>query len=127
MSAHSGVDPSGVTLVNFSASPDADGVVVLDTVINDDLAHRFLAYELDYVKVLAQFRRADELDSEAAYYGHASGKPPTSSPVDASLSCHRTARLNRSISHSPDRKDYQHDHGRQDQDPATAARRTAVK
>jgi hypothetical protein len=64
------VDPCGVSLVSFSASSGADGAVVLDTVINDDFAHRFQAYELDYVKVLAQFRRADELDAEAAYYGH---------------------------------------------------------
>jgi hypothetical protein len=36
------------------------------------------------------------------------------------------ARLNRSISHHPDREDHQHDHGRQDQDPATATRRTTT-
>jgi hypothetical protein len=63
-------DLSGVSLVSFNASSGADGVVVLDTVINKNVAHRFQAYELDYVKVLAQFRRADELDAEAAYYGH---------------------------------------------------------
>ncbi len=69
--AQRGSDPSGVSLISFSASPGADSVmVVLDTVINDDFAHRFQAYELDYVKVLAQFRRADELDAEAAYYCH---------------------------------------------------------
>jgi hypothetical protein len=45
-------DPSGVSLVNISASPSVDGVVVLDTVINDDFARR----------------RADDLDAEAAYY-----------------------------------------------------------
>jgi hypothetical protein len=50
--------------------PGADGVVVLDTVINDDFVHRFQASELDYVQVLPQFRRADELDAEAAYYSH---------------------------------------------------------
>jgi hypothetical protein len=63
-------DLSGVSLVSFHASSGADGVVVLDMVINNDVAHRVQAYELDYVKVLAQFRRADELDAEAAYYGH---------------------------------------------------------
>lgn len=52
MSAQRRVDPSGVSLVSISASPDADGVVALDTVINDDFAHR----------------RADDLDAEAAYY-----------------------------------------------------------
>jgi hypothetical protein len=49
------VDPSGVSLVSFDASSGADGVVVLDTVINDDVAHRFQTYELD---------------AEATYYGH---------------------------------------------------------
>jgi hypothetical protein len=63
-------DLSGMSLVSFNSSSGADGVVVLDTVINNDFAHRFQAYELDCVKVLAQFRRADELDAEAAYYGH---------------------------------------------------------
>ncbi|MGH3512118.1 MAG: hypothetical protein ACRDRB_07555 [Pseudonocardiaceae bacterium] len=45
-------------------------MVILDTVINDDVVHRFQASELDYVKVAAQFRRAHELDAEAAYYRH---------------------------------------------------------
>ncbi|MGH3600476.1 MAG: hypothetical protein ACRDQH_09390 [Pseudonocardiaceae bacterium] len=44
--------------------------MILDTVINDDVVHRFQASELDYVKVAAQFRRAHELDAEAAYYRH---------------------------------------------------------
>lgn len=61
-------DPSGISLVSFSVSSGAD-VVVPDTVINDDFTHRFRAYELDEVKVLAQFRRAEELEAEAAYYG----------------------------------------------------------
>lgn len=30
----------------------------------------FSVCELDYVKALAEFRRADELDAEAVYYGH---------------------------------------------------------
>ena len=59
-------DPSGVSLVSFSVWPGADGVVV-DTVLHDDFADRFQAHEL---KVLAQFRRADELDVDAAYYRH---------------------------------------------------------
>jgi hypothetical protein len=63
-------DPSGISLASSSVSSGADGVAAPDTVINDDPAHRFQAYELDYVKVLAQFRRADELDAEAAYYRH---------------------------------------------------------
>ena|SRR6476620_5292477 len=67
--AQRGTDLSGVSRVSFTAWPGADGVVVLDTVINDDFAHRFQAYELDCMQVLAQFRRADELDAEAAYYG----------------------------------------------------------
>lgn len=67
--AQRGSDPSGVSHVSFSASSGADGVV-LDTAINDDFAHRFQAYELDYLRVLAQFRRAEELDAEAAYYRH---------------------------------------------------------
>jgi hypothetical protein len=50
--AQRGVDSSGVSLVSISASPGADGVVVLDTVINDDFASR----------------RVDDLDAEAAYY-----------------------------------------------------------
>jgi hypothetical protein len=61
-------DPSSISLASFGVSSGADGVVAPDTVINDDSANRFQAYELDYVKVLAQFRRADELDAEAAYY-----------------------------------------------------------
>jgi hypothetical protein len=63
-------DFGGISLASFSVSSGADGVVAPETVINEDSAHRFRAYELDYVKVLAQFRRADELDAEAAYYGH---------------------------------------------------------
>jgi len=63
-----GADPSGMPLVSFSAWPGADGVVAPDTAINDHVVHRFQAYELHYLKVLAQFRRADELDAEAAYY-----------------------------------------------------------
>ena len=47
-----GSDLSGVSLVSTSASPGVDGVVVRDTVINDDFARR----------------RADNLDVEAAYY-----------------------------------------------------------
>ncbi len=54
MSAQRRADPSDVSLVSISASPDTDGVVVLDTVINDDFARR----------------RADDLDAEAAYYRH---------------------------------------------------------
>jgi hypothetical protein len=46
-------DTSGVPLVNISALPGVDGVVVLDTVINDDFARS----------------RADALDAEAGYYG----------------------------------------------------------
>ena len=60
-------DPSGVSLVGVSVWPGADGVVI-DTVLHDDFAHRFQAHELDLVKVLAQFRRADELDADAVYY-----------------------------------------------------------
>lgn len=67
--AQRGTDLGGVSRVSFTAWPGADGVVVLDAVINDDFAHRFQAYELDCMQVLAQFRRADELDAEAAYYG----------------------------------------------------------
>jgi hypothetical protein len=54
MSAQRRVDPGGVSLISISASSDADGVVALDTVINDDFARR----------------RADDLDAEAAYYRH---------------------------------------------------------
>ena len=54
-------DPGGVSIVSFSAWPG--GVVVTDTALNDDVCHRFEAYELDYLKVLAQFRRVDELDA----------------------------------------------------------------
>ncbi len=50
--AQRGADPSGVSLVSISASPGVDGVVVPDTVINDDFVRS----------------RADELDAEAAYY-----------------------------------------------------------
>jgi hypothetical protein len=50
--AQRGADPSGVSRVGISASPSADGVVVLDTAIYDDFARR----------------RADSLDAEAAYY-----------------------------------------------------------
>jgi hypothetical protein len=52
--AQRGVDPSGVALGNVGVSPGVDGVVVLDTVIQDDFARR----------------RADDLDAEAAYYRH---------------------------------------------------------
>jgi hypothetical protein len=52
--AQRGVNPSGVSLDNVGVSPSVDGVVVLDTVIQDDFARR----------------RADELDAEAAYYHH---------------------------------------------------------
>ncbi|HEX5346360.1 MAG TPA: hypothetical protein VFW64_04555 [Pseudonocardiaceae bacterium] len=45
-------------------------MVILDTSVHDDFAHRFQARELEYVKVAAEFRRADELDAEAAYYAH---------------------------------------------------------
>ena len=62
-------DPSGVSLVSFSVWPGADGVVT-DTALHDDLVHRFQAHELEFVKVLAQFRRADELDADATYYRH---------------------------------------------------------
>lgn len=68
-------DPSGVSLFSFSASSGAEGVVVLDAVINDDFVHRFQAYDLHYVKALAQFRRADELDAEAAYCDHRASGP----------------------------------------------------
>jgi hypothetical protein len=68
--AQRGADLSGVSLVSFNIWPGADGVGVPNTAINDDFAHRFQANELDCMKVLAQFRRADELDAEAAYYGH---------------------------------------------------------
>jgi hypothetical protein len=64
-----GADPSSISLASFSVTSSADGVVAPDTVINDDSAHQFQAYELDWIKVLTQFRRADELDAEAAYYG----------------------------------------------------------
>jgi hypothetical protein len=63
-------DPSDGSLVSFSTWHGADGVVILDTSVRDDLGHRFQARELEYVKVSAQFRRADELDAEAAYYAH---------------------------------------------------------
>jgi hypothetical protein len=62
-------DPTGISLVGFGVDSGADGVVAPGTVSNDDSAHPFQSYELDYVKVLAQFRRAEELDAEAAYYG----------------------------------------------------------
>lgn len=68
--AQRGADLSGVSLVSFNTWPGVDAVGVLNTVINDDFAHRFQANELDCIKVLAQFRRADELDAEATYYGH---------------------------------------------------------
>ena len=51
-------DFGGISLASFGVSSGADGVVAPETVINEDSAHRFRAYELDYVKVLAQFRRA---------------------------------------------------------------------
>jgi hypothetical protein len=54
--AQRGVSPSGVSLDHVGVSPGVDGVVVLDTVTQDDFAHR----------------RADELDAEAAYYRHRS-------------------------------------------------------
>jgi hypothetical protein len=54
--AQRGVNLSGVSLDNVGVSPGVDGVVVLDTVIQDDFARR----------------RADELDAEAAYYRHRS-------------------------------------------------------
>lgn len=63
-------DPGDGSLVSFSAWPGADAVVILDTYVHDDFAHRFQARELEYVKVAAEFRRADELDAEAAYYAH---------------------------------------------------------
>src|ERR1700730_10704424 len=62
-------DPSGVSLVSFSVWPGADGVVI-DTVLHDDFAHRFQAHELDWLKVLGQFRRADELDAHASSSRH---------------------------------------------------------
>jgi hypothetical protein len=49
-----GVNPSGVSLGNVGVSPGVDGVAVLDTVIQDDFAHR----------------RADNLDAEASCYRH---------------------------------------------------------
>lgn len=52
MSTQRRADPSDVSLVSSSASPDTDGGVALDTVINDNIARR----------------RADDLDAEAAYY-----------------------------------------------------------
>jgi hypothetical protein len=58
-----GVNPSGVSLVNISASPGVEGVAARDTVITDDFARR----------------RADNLDAEAAYYrppGHPTGAGP---------------------------------------------------
>ena len=54
--AQRGVNPSGVSLDNVGVSPGVDGVVVPDTVIQDDFARR----------------RADKLDAEAAYYRHRS-------------------------------------------------------
>ncbi|MDT7713772.1 MAG: hypothetical protein QOG46_2675 [Pseudonocardiales bacterium] len=63
-------DSSGISLAIFGVSSGAEGVVAPDTVINDDSTHRFQADELECVKVLAQYRRADELEAEAAYYGH---------------------------------------------------------
>lgn len=62
-------DPSGISLVGFGVDSGADGVVAPDTVSNDDSSHRFRSHELDYAKVLAQFRRAEESEAEAAYYG----------------------------------------------------------
>jgi hypothetical protein len=47
-------DPSGVSPVSMSASPSVKGVMVFDTVINDDFACRC----------------PDDLDAEAAYYRH---------------------------------------------------------
>lgn len=47
-------DFSGVSPASSSVSPGVDGVVVGDTVVNDDFARR----------------RADCLDAEAAYYRH---------------------------------------------------------
>ncbi len=38
-----GVDPSGVSLTSISTFPGAGSAVILDTVINDDLLHRFRA------------------------------------------------------------------------------------
>jgi hypothetical protein len=38
-----GVAPSGVSLVSISTAPGAGSAVVLDTVINDDVLHRFQA------------------------------------------------------------------------------------
>ena len=46
-------DPSGAATVSISASSSADGVAVLDAVVNNDFVRS----------------RADELDAEAAYYG----------------------------------------------------------
>ena len=45
-------EPRDVSLASIKASTDAEGVVVLDAVTNDDLIRR----------------RADNLDAEAAYY-----------------------------------------------------------
>ncbi len=50
--AQRGVNRGGVSLVGISVSPGVDGVVVGDTVVNDDFARR----------------RADSLDAEAEYY-----------------------------------------------------------
>jgi hypothetical protein len=47
-------DPSGVSLLSVSASSSDEGVVVRNTVTNNDFARR----------------RADDLDAEAAYYRH---------------------------------------------------------
>lgn len=49
-----GVDRSGVSLISIGALPEADGVVVLDTVIKDAFSGS----------------RADQLEAEAAYYHH---------------------------------------------------------
>lgn len=52
--AQRGADPSCESIASISASSSADGVVILDTVTNDDFVRR----------------RADDLDAEAAYYRH---------------------------------------------------------
>jgi hypothetical protein len=41
--AQPGADPSGVPLVSNSVFPRANGLVVHETVINDDLVHRIQA------------------------------------------------------------------------------------
>lgn len=76
MIVHSGQLTRAACHSSASVLPPALRVVVLDAVINDDFVHRFQSYELDYVKPLAQFRRADELDAEAAYSAAGRGCRP---------------------------------------------------